>query len=165
VSVAGAVNGSPLADVVPDWMAQLAESIDLAECPRGQGTEAADSLRRSTRLAWLAAHSWPARVRSYSLVAVAGPADVSAVLRPFYNVLARTEPANDGLVVASDAIIPGSTLLGYANADHLAIAMPFGANAPLLAATFMTRNDYPRAVLLEAAIRFVEEDLRQAGLL
>jgi hypothetical protein len=164
VSVAGAVNGSPLADVVPDWVAQLAESIALPECPQGQGTEAADSLRRSTRLTWLATHAWPQRVRTYSLVAVAGPPDVSAVLRPFYGVLARTEPANDGLVVASDAIIPGSALLGYAHADHLAVAMPFGANAPLLAATLMTRNDYPRAVLLEAAIRYVEQDLQQSGL-
>ena len=38
--------------------------------------------------------------------------------------------------------------------------MPFGANAPLLGATLMTHNGYPRAGLLEAAIRFVEEDLR-----
>jgi hypothetical protein len=162
VSVAGAVNGSPLADIVPDWVAQMAEAIALPECPRGHGVEAADSLRRSERLTWLATHAWPASVRTYSLVAVAGPNDMSAVLRPFADILSRTEPANDGLVVASDAIIPGSTLLGYAHADHLAIAMPFGANAPLLGATLMTHNDYPRAVLLEAAIRFVQEDLRLA---
>ena len=72
-----------------------------------------------------ATHAWPASVRTYSLVAVAGPNDMSAVLRPFADILSRTEPANDGLVVASDAIVPGSTLLGYAHADHLAIAMPF----------------------------------------
>ena len=159
VSVAGAVNGSPLADIVPDWVAQMAEAIALPECPGGHGVEAADSLRRSERLMWLATHAWPASVRTYSLVAVAGPDDMSAVLRPFADILSRTEPANDGLVIASDAIVPGSTLLGYAHADHLAIAMPFGANAPLLGATLMTHNDYPRAVLLEAAIRFVEEDL------
>ena len=165
VSVAGAVNGSPLADVVPDWIARLVELIDLAECPQGQSVEAADSLRRSTRLAWLATHAWPARIHTYSLVAMADSDDMSTVLLLFNHVLARTEPANDGLVVASDAIVPGSTLLGYANADHLAVAMPFGSNAPLLAATLMTHNDYPRAVLLEAAIRFVEEDLRLAGVL
>jgi pimeloyl-ACP methyl ester carboxylesterase len=163
VSVAGAVNGSPLADIVPDWIARLVEQISLPECPQGHGVEAVDSLRRSARLSWLATHGWPARVRTYSLVAVAGPDNMSAVLRPFYGILARTEPANDGQVIASDAIIPGSTLLGYANADHLAVAMPFGENTPLLTATLMTRNDYPRAVLLEAAIRFVDEDLRGAA--
>ena len=79
VSVAGAVNGSPLADTVPDWVAQLAESISLSECPKGHGVEAADSLRRSTRLTWLATHVWPVRVRTYSLVAMAGPDDMSTV--------------------------------------------------------------------------------------
>jgi len=155
VSVAGAVNGSPLADMVPNWVAELAESMQLPQCPQGHGVEAADSLRRAERLSWLSTHSWPASVHTYSLVAVAGPEAVSAVLRPFYRMLAGTDPANDGLVIASDAIVPGSTLLGYANADHLAVAMPFSG---LVAATLITQNEYPRAVLLEAAIRYVEED-------
>jgi pimeloyl-ACP methyl ester carboxylesterase len=155
VSVAGAVNGSPLADLVPNWVAELAESMQIPECPRGHGVEAADSLRRAERLSWLATHSLPASVRTYSLVAVAGPDSVSAVLRPFYRMLAGTDPANDGQVIDSDAIVPGSTLLGYANADHLAVAMPFTG---LVAATLITQNDYPRTVLLEAAIRYVEED-------
>jgi hypothetical protein len=46
----------------------------------------------------------------------------------YYRNLAGTDPANDGLVAASDAIVSGSTLLGYPNADHLAVAMPFEAN-------------------------------------
>ena len=163
VSVAGAVNGSPLADSLPNWLAELAEETSLADCAPGEGVEAFDSLRRSVRLAWLSEHPTPARLRSYSLPAIAGPEDISAVLQPFYRTLAETDPANDGLVAASDAIIPGSTLLGYANADHLAVAMPFGADTPVLAATLITRNDYPRAVLLEAAIRYVEEDLRKSA--
>jgi hypothetical protein len=161
VSVAGAVNGSPLADLVPNWVAELAESMQLAECPKGHGVEATDSLRRADRLSWLATHSWPASVHTYSLVAAAGPDDISAVLRPFYRMLAGTDPANDGQVVASDAVVPASTLLGYANADHIAVAMPFTG---LVAATLLTRNDYPRAVLLEAAIRYVEEDVGRFNL-
>ena len=162
VSVAGAVNGSPLADIVPQALAELAESTTLADCPPGSGVEAVDSLRRSARLAWLAAHDLPRGVRTYSLAAFAGPDDMSAALLPFYRILAQVEPRNDGLVIASDAVIPGSTLLGHPNADHLAVAMPFAANTPVLAATMMTRNDYPRAVLLEAALRYVEEDLSSA---
>ena len=42
--------------------------------------------------------------------------DISLVFRQFHDKLAETEPQNDGQVVASDAIVPGSTLLGYANA-------------------------------------------------
>jgi hypothetical protein len=160
VSVAGAVNGSPLADLVPNWVAELAEQMPMAECAKDNGVAAADSLRRAERLAWLATHSWPASVHTYSLVAVAGPDNVSAMLRPFYRTLAGTDPANDSQVVASDAVVPASTLLGYANADHVAVAMPFSG---LVAATLMTQNDFPRAVLLEAAIRYVEEDVGQVS--
>ena len=159
VSVAGAVNGSPIADGVPQVLAELAEASRLLPCPPGRGVEAVDSLRRSARLAWLGTHDLPPGVHTYSLAAYTGPDDISAILWPYYRDLALTEPRNDGLVVASDAIIPGSTLLGYPNADHLAVAMPFGANTPLLAATLITHNDYPRVVLLEAALRYVEENL------
>ncbi|CAH2599140.1 conserved protein of unknown function [Rhodovastum atsumiense] len=159
ISVAGAVNGSPLADSFPEFLAHLAEETHLSSCPPGVDLEAVDSLRRSVRLGWLATHPLPRTVRTYSLAAFAAAPDMSWGLRPFYRDLAGTEPVNDGLVIASDAIIPGSTLLGYPNADHMAVAMPFGANAPLLAATLMDHNDYPRAVLLEAAVRYVQEDL------
>ncbi len=153
VSVSGAVYGSPLADSMPGALVYLGHQIPLLTCPPGENVEAVDGLRRSVRLAWFASHRLPARVRFYSLAAYAGPPDVSALLMPFWSALARTDPANDGLVVAADAIVPGSTLLGYPNADHLAVAMPFPPS-PL-----MNHNDYPRAVLLEAAVRAVQEDL------
>ncbi len=157
ISVSGAVYGSPLVDSVPRALVYLGEGMPLSACPPGERQESVESLRRSVRLAWFTAHRLPDRVRFYSLAAFARPQDVSVVLAPFWLGLAKTDPANDGLVVASDAIVPGSTLLGYPNADHLAVAMPFEAN-PLI-----NRNDYPRAVLLEAAVRAVQEDLGQRG--
>ncbi len=162
VSVAGAVNGSPLSDHTPGWLADIMASTRVLACEQGKGEETAASLRRSVRLAWFRTHSWPRSVHTYSLPAIALPENMSAELVPFYNDLARADPLNDGLVIASDAIVPRSTLLGYANADHVAVAMPFDASKSLFAATLMTHNDYPRAVLLEAAIRYVEEDLRAA---
>jgi hypothetical protein len=41
-----------------------------------------------------------------------------------YDLLARVEPRNDGYVAYSDQMIPGATLLGYANLDHWDIALP-----------------------------------------
>lgn len=161
VSVAGAINGSPLADTFADGFVRWIEALPLSSCPPGEGTEAVDSLRRATRLRFLADHPLPASVRYYSLPAFAARKDTSAILRPFYDILARTDPLNDGLVIASDAVIPGARLLGYANADHLAVAMPF-AKAGLLAA-LINRNSYPRAALLEAIARYVEEDLGMEG--
>jgi len=160
VSVSGAVNGSPLADAFAGALLRWAESVHLDSCPPGEGTEAVDSLRRATRLRFLAEHPLPATVRYYSLAAFAAREDMSIVLQPFYDILARTEPLNDGLVVASDAIIPGSTLLGYPNADHLAVAMPFTKHNSLLT-TLNNKNAYPRAALLEAIARYVEEDFEE----
>jgi len=162
VSVAGAINGSPLADTFADGLVHWIEPLPLSSCSPGEGTEAVDSLRRATRLRFLAEHPLPAAVRLYSLPAFASRQDTSAILRPFYDILAHTDPINDGLVIASDAIFPGATLLGYANADHLAVAMPF--SKPGLLATLINRNAYPRAALLEAIARFVEEDLQESGI-
>lgn len=157
VSVAGAINGSPLADTFSDGLFRLAESIPLSSCPPGEGTEAFDSLRRPVRLRFLAEHPLPASIRFYSLPAFATREGMSLLLRPFYDILAKTDPLNDGLVIASDAIFPGATLLGYPNADHLAVAMPFTQRG--LLRTLINKNAYPRAALLEAIARYVEEDI------
>jgi hypothetical protein len=44
----------------------------------------------------------------------------------------------------------------------MAVAMPFNRAWPTLSAGILDRNAFPREVLLEAAIRFVEEDLLAA---
>jgi pimeloyl-ACP methyl ester carboxylesterase len=165
ISVSGAINGSPIADIFPEGLAEFIEEVKISDCPPGEGVEAMDSLRRTVRLQWLAAHPLPQKVRYYSLAAFAKPEDMSAVLKPFYDILGRNDPLNDGLVLCSDAIIPGSVLLGYPNADHMAVGMPFAEKNPFISATLLTRNRYPRATLLEAAVRFVEEDLRDRGVL
>jgi hypothetical protein len=64
-------------------------------------------------------------------------------------------------VIYSDEIVPGSTLLGFVNADHWAVATPVNRSHQTLGNTLVTRNAYPREALLEAILRFVEEDLAQ----
>jgi hypothetical protein len=163
ISFSGAVNGSPLADELPGFLVELVQELPLSSCPPGEGLEAVDSLRRNVRISWLATHRLPKSVRYYSLAAFTTRENTSRILRPFYDLLAGTEPVNDGMVISSDAIIPGSVLLGYPNADHFAVAMPFNRQTSPLLAAVIDKNDYPRTTLLEAALRFVEEDLAQAG--
>ena len=163
ISVSGAVNGSPLADAFPEFLLKLAHEIPISSCSPGENIEAVNSLRRSTRISWLSTHQLPRSVRYYSLAAFTLRQNTSRILRPFYDILARTEPINDSLVICSDAIIPGSVLLGYPNADHLAVAMPFDRRISQTLAWLIDENDYPRAALLEAAVRFAEEDLAAAG--
>ncbi len=163
VSFSGAVNGSPLADELPEFLIKLVNELPLAFCPPGEGVEAVESLRRNVRLAWLSTQHLPKSVRYYSLAAFTSRDNTSRILRPFYDLLARTDPVNDSMVLASDAIIPGSVLLGYPNADHFAVAMPLNRRTSPLLAAVIDKNDYPRAALLAAAVRFVEEDLAQTG--
>ena len=56
-------------------------------------------------------------------------------------------------------MLPGSHLLGYLNADHWAIALPFARNVPALRPLLAGHNDYPREILLEAIERLEEEEL------
>ncbi|WP_243311966.1 hypothetical protein [Fundidesulfovibrio agrisoli] len=159
VAVSGAVNGSPLADTMPGLLVRLAERLHFSGCAPGPHGEALNSLSPGVRLSWLAEHPLPAGVRYYSLPAFASRENTSAGLRPFFDELAATAPLNDGLMACRDAVIPGSTLLGYPDADHLAVAMSFDtARNPLWRLSF-NRNAYPRAALAEAVARFVEEDL------
>jgi hypothetical protein len=62
-------------------------------------------------------------------------------------------------VIFYDQVIPGSSLLGYINADHWAIALPIARKHDTIGSMFVTENAYPREALLEALLRFVEEDL------
>ena len=161
ISFSGAIDGSPLAEEFPEFLVRLAHRLPLSSCGPGRGGEAVQSLRRSVRLSWLSTHKLPEAIRYYSLAAFTTRENTSRVLRPFYDILARADPLNDGMVLCSDAIIPGAVLLGYPNADHFAVAMPFeGKGSPMLGA-LINRNDYPRAELLEAALRYVEGDLTQ----
>jgi hypothetical protein len=162
VSVAGVVNGTPIADHAHKAYDFLLSEAPIHACPPVDQGEV-QSLTRSERLAWLAAHALPKEMLYFSLVAMPEPDRVSAVLRPFHAMLSRVDPRNDSQVIDYDAIIPGSTLLGYVNADHWAIALPFDSQAPLLAATLVTRNAFPRKQLLEAVLRLVEETLAETS--
>jgi hypothetical protein len=162
VGVAGAVGGSALAEGIPEPLGTLVSRADLPGCDAGDG-RGIDSLRRSTRRDWLARHALPRSVRYFSLVALPEADRVSAILRPGHRRIAEVDSRNDGHVVWADAFIPAGTFLGYANADHWAVALPIVRAVPLrlraAAATVLDRNAFPREVLLEAIVRHVEEEL------
>jgi len=162
VSLAGVISGSPHADDMPGFTQGLLEKLFATRCPDGDG-QAIKDLRRSERLTWLSANTLPSSVRYYSVGAFAERKNISLIMRPFYDKLAAVDPRNDGQVIFYDMLIPGSTLLGYLNGDHWAVALPFDREHPHLTATTVTRNAYPREVLLEAIARFVEEDLLVNG--
>lgn len=158
VSVAGAIGGSPLANDVEQYHAELLQYFPGAECTEGDGG-GVQSLRPASRRAWLAQHPLPDGPRYYSVVTFPSLARISSVLKSSYDKLALIDPRNDSQVIFYDQIVPGSALLGYVNADHWAIAVPIERSHPTVGSVFVTQNAYPREALTEAILRFVEEDL------
>lgn len=161
VSAAGAISGSPLADDAHQWQADLLRHWPGAKCDKGDGGAVA-SLRPDVRKAWMAQNPLPPGPRYYSLVTLPTPERVSRIVRKTYRDLGRIDWRNDSQVIYSDQILPGSTLLGFLNADHWAIAVPVNRSHPGISASFVDQNGYPREALLEAVLRFVEEDLDEA---
>ncbi len=159
VSLAGAIGGSPLADLAPDAAASIAQNTPGLHCKDGDGG-ALESLRPSVRRNWLAKNPLPDDVPFYSIVALPSPERISRGLRATHNLLSDIDPRNDGNLLFYDQVIPRSTLLGYANADHWAIATDLGSSPYALVRNLADKSDYPREALVEAVLRFVEADLK-----
>ena len=159
ISAAGAVGGSPLANDAKDSAADLLKHWPGARCETSDGGAVA-SMRTNARRNWLSQHPLPNDFRYYSLVTYPDPERISRVLRGSYDKLSKVDGRNDSQVVSYDQLIPGSTLIGYLNADHWAIAVPVNRSHQWLTSTLVTENAYPREALLEAVLRLVEEDLQ-----
>jgi hypothetical protein len=158
VSAAGAVGGSPLANDAEQYQADLLRYFPGAKCDSGDGG-AVESLRPATRQAWLAQNPLPPEVRFYSIVTFPKQERISSTLKSSYDKLAHIDTRNDSQVIFYDQVVPGSSLLGYVNADHWALAVPIGRTRRTIGSVFVTQNAYPREALVEAILRFVEEDL------
>lgn len=158
VSLAGAIGGSPLAYDVSNGKVRLLRRLLNSGCKEGDGL-AIESLKPEVRQAWLLDNRLPGEIKYYSLVAYPLPGQVSSVFKFSYNKLSRIDPRNDSKLMFYDQVIPGSTLLGYLNADHMAVVAPISEKHEFIGDAAVNRNDFPRQAIAEAVMRFVEEDL------
>ena len=162
VSVAGAINGSPLANRVADIYGKLGANLPFNDCEPGDGG-AFRSLERSVRLTWMANNSLPASVKYYSVVSFTNRDRINRLLISGYDMLKTIDPRNDGLLLFSDQVIPGAILLGYLNDDHWEVALPFEDNDSMPSKMISKQANYPREILLHAIILFLQEDLNSPG--
>ncbi|MGD9243266.1 MAG: hypothetical protein PVI34_08080 [Desulfobacterales bacterium] len=160
VSITGAVGGSPLANTTTQSTLNLLQYFPDAECNLGD-EGALESLKPEVRKRWLANHSLPESIRYYSIVTYPDAEHLSTLLKSSYDKLSQVDSRNDSQLIFYDQVIPGSVLLGYLNADHWAVAVPINRTHSFIGATFVDKNAFPREVLVEAIIRFVEEDLNR----
>ena len=162
LSAAGAIGGSPLANSFEQKDLNLMLHFPGSSCSEGDGG-ALESLRPATRRAWLANNPLPPEIAYYSLVTYPHPNQISSILNQSYKKLSKVDARNDSQVIYYDQIIPGSTLLGFVNADHWALAVPVARNHRFIGSTMVDKNNYPREAIVEAVLRFVEEDLEISG--
>lgn len=158
VSIAGAVNGSPLAERYRGLYDSWLRNRRIGSGPPGDGG-VLDSLTPGRLLSWLATHPLPARIKYYFLVTSVTPPRLARVLRRPYRRLSRISARNDGQLLARDQVIPGGTLLGYANADHWGIALDLEDRFPFLAHRAVGKHPFPQQVLLTSILLFVLQDL------
>jgi hypothetical protein len=123
LSVAGVINGTPVADKYAETYANWFKNIPSKECEPGDGG-VLKSLKRSVQFPWMAVNPLPQNVRYYSLVAFTHRDNIQPGLLLTYDLLRSIGPRNDGQVIFYDQVIPGSSLLGYINLDHWAVAVP-----------------------------------------
>lgn len=156
VSIAGVSNGSPLADDLYEFYRDWLAGLPLPGCDRGTGEEIQD-LRRDVRLEWWRLNRSAITVPIFSLVAVPRADRVSPILKQTYARLAVIDPRNDGQLLWSDAVVTRGYLLGYVNADHIAVAIAASQQVPAL--SFLFKDNVPRLTLVRSAIEVAAETL------
>ena len=158
VSVAGAVRGSPLAEHYEGVYDLVVSHFPMGHCDAGDG-ELVHSLRSDVRTRWLKEHPLPDHLRYYSVAAFTTQDFVARGLGHTWKSLLQHDRRNDGQLLPQDTLIPGSTLLGYVNADHWAVALDLESEHQFIA---HRRNPaaFPRTVLIDAIIDYVSADLR-----
>lgn len=163
LSYAGAVWGSPLADEADEKQLRWLTMIPGAECEK-KDSKALETLSPANRDAWFGEHTLPEHIRYYSVVSFPDPDNISNGLQHYHKKLGELKDArNDSQVVFYDQVIPGSTILGFFNADHWAMSVPIARQHEISQAIFADENEFPREIPLGAILRFIEEDLESGA--
>jgi hypothetical protein len=157
VAVAGVVMGTPVADHAEDLFGRLSPWFEPFGCSPSDGRELSGLTRRE-RVTWIAVHPLPPGLRAYSIVAFAPDDEVAPALRTLYRTMSTFDRRNDGQVLASDAVLPGSTLLAEARADHWNVALPRERHPSAAMRALASRRGFPREALFRATLRWVVGD-------
>ena len=159
ISIAGATTGTPIADTDAGMFDATLAHLPNRQCGPGDG-HVVDDLRQGVRKRWLEQHPLPAHVRYFSVAAFTTRERMARALMSPWRRLLASDVHNDGQVLVRDSVIPGSTLLGFVNADHWELAFPMERRFAFLAGRRATTK-FPRESLLEAVVSTVTGSIRQ----
>ncbi len=159
VSIAGASGGSPVADALPDRLSGMLGKINGKGGCEGDLSDGFKSLSVERRRQFLA--QYPRTfVPTFSIPAVADQDKVSKAMLQSWTIMNGFSSRNDAQLTEQDAIIPGSMYLGAARSDHFALALPLENMKGGILKTFLDKNNYPRAALLESVVRFALDEIK-----
>jgi hypothetical protein len=132
--------------------------MEVGGCPKSEGGEI-ESLTRRVQGAWLAQAVPLPDLAYYSLTAYAPREEIARGLVMFYDDLAKVDARNDGQVIAAEAILPNSQLIGQARSDHWNFVLPMARYPSKIVAGMASPIEYPRVPLLRAVVHYVADDL------
>jgi hypothetical protein len=81
--------------------------------------------------------------------------DMAPLLRVTARQLAAIDPRNDGQLLASDALLPGSTLLAELHADHWDVALPRDRHPNEMLRALTSGRGFPREALFRTTLKWV----------
>jgi len=148
LTVAGALQGSPLASDLRGMYDATLAILPLAGCDRGTGDPVGD-LTLESRATWWSRYGDALTTPLYSLVTLPDLSRLSFSLFWTYARLSVSTPDNDGMLRVQDQVVPSSQLLGIVNADHLTVAIP---HPGLLYLLVFNPVPFPRPQVYRAAI-------------
>jgi len=157
IAVAGALQGSPLADRLDGLYGITFGAFPFSACGKGDGTPVLD-LQRAARTEWWSAHGSALTVPVYSLVSVPEMTRLATTLYPTFLALSHLTRYNDGMLLASGQVAPNGALLGIVDADHLSIGIPRPDTFPHL--LWFSPVPFPRTAAIMAAIDVVAADTK-----
>jgi pimeloyl-ACP methyl ester carboxylesterase len=148
LTLAGALQGSPLAENLHNAYDVTLGALPFTSCDRGEGNPVVD-LMLTSRREWWASVAPQLRTPVYSLVTLPDLDRLSPGLVTPYFLLSRYSRDNDGMLLARDQVAPGGNLLGVVNADHLTIGIPYPGNAWVF---IFAAVSFPRPQMVLAAV-------------
>lgn len=159
ISVAGASGGSPVADALPDRLSGMLGKLNGKGKCEGDLSDGFKSLAVEKRRQFLSQYPNPF-VPTFSIPAVADQDKVSKAMVQSWTIMNSFSPRNDAQLAERDAIVPGSMYLGAARSDHFALALPLENMQGGALKSFLDKNSFPRAALLESVVRFALDELK-----
>ncbi|MFO1310868.1 MAG: hypothetical protein U1F41_02265 [Burkholderiales bacterium] len=148
LAIAGALEGSPLADDLEEFYAATLAWMPMPGCDEGEGAPVGDLAPRAMA-SWWERHGSSLRTPVYAIVTRPDFARLGLSLWAPYARLAAFTPDNDGMLRSRDQVVRSAKLLGVVDADHLSVAIPHPG--PLYLLVF-NPTPFPRPAVYLAAI-------------